>query len=298
MKRLFALSFVIAPLVFMGTSIVLWFLIGAIFGWPWIGALIGLVIALVATLFGIWRAERIVLAMSRAEEATIEEYPRLHNIVDGLCVSLGLAKPNVYVIVDPAPNAMVFGASVTDSSLVITTGMLSLLDRIETEGVVAQLLSRIRSGEVVRGTRAAVLIGAPVLLAEKLLRRRWWNSGRVPREGDRSDSSDVLSQIGSLLLFTAYPVSWVMGATVRGDRDIAADVAACHVTRYPPGLVGALEKLENDCTVTHSASMATAHLWFAEPLSGVGDAGKLGKLHNLFSVHSSLEERIALLKEL
>ena len=50
------------------------------------------------------------------------------------------------------------------------------------------------------------------------------------------------------------------------------------MTRYPPGLISALEKLRDDTTVTHSASTATAHMWIEQPMSGVGDEGKMGRL--------------------
>ena len=70
------------------------------------------------------------------------------------------------------------------------------------------------------------------------------------------------------------------------------------MTRYPPGLISALEKLQEDTTVTHSASTATAHLWIEQPMSGVGDTGRLGGTHRMFDTHPPLEERIALLREL
>ena len=70
------------------------------------------------------------------------------------------------------------------------------------------------------------------------------------------------------------------------------------MTRYPPGLISALEKLQDDTTVTHSASTATAHLWIEQPMSGVGDGGKLESAHRWFNTHPPLEERIALLREL
>ena len=60
----------------------------------------------------------------------------------------------------------------------------------------------------------------------------------------------------------------------------------------------AIEKLKADTTVTHSASTATAHLWIEQPMSGVGDDGKLGGIHRLFDTHPPLDERIALLREL
>jgi heat shock protein HtpX len=77
-----------------------------------------------------------------------------------------------------------------------------------------------------------------------------------------------------------------------------ADVSAVQMTRYPPGLISALEKLRDDTTVTHSATTATAHLWIEQPMSGVGDRGKFGTLNRMFDTHPPLEERIALLKEL
>ena len=47
----------------------------------------------------------VALAVSRARPASAEQYPRLHNVVEGLCIAAGLPKPRLYVIDDPAPNA-------------------------------------------------------------------------------------------------------------------------------------------------------------------------------------------------
>ena len=89
-----------------------------------------------------------------------------------------------------------------------------------------------------------------------------------------------------------------MQAAISRRRETLADVSACQITRYPPGLIAALEKLQADTTTTHSASMATAHMWIEQPLSGVKDTGRLGSLHKLFNTHPPLAERIALLREL
>jgi heat shock protein HtpX len=93
-------------------------------------------------------------------------------------------------------------------------------------------------------------------------------------------------------------IAKAMQATISRRRETLADVSACQLTRYPPGLISALEKLKADTTVTHSASTATAHLWIEQPMSGVGDDGKLGGIHRLFDTHPPLDERIALLREL
>jgi len=93
-------------------------------------------------------------------------------------------------------------------------------------------------------------------------------------------------------------VARLMQAAISRSRESLADASACQMTRYPPGLISALEKLRDDVTVTHSASMATAHMWIEQPRSGVGDTGRWARFHNLFNTHPPLEERIARLKEL
>jgi heat shock protein HtpX len=70
------------------------------------------------------------------------------------------------------------------------------------------------------------------------------------------------------------------------------------MTRYPPGLIAALEKLKNDTTVVDSSSRATAHLWIESPLARTKAEGPLSRLNRLFETHPPLDERIEALKEL
>ncbi len=279
-------------------TVALWAVIGLLFGSVVVGIGLGIVVALVVTIGSLLWSDAIVLSLSRATVAPEDDYRRLHNLVEGLCVSVGLPKPVVLIIDDIAPNAMVLGARRQRYVIVVTTGLVDMLERIEMEGVVAHLLSRIRQGSVLSATRVSVLVGAPIVLADYLMRFRYWNTGRVAREGDRADSSHFASYLGQGLLVFAPIIAWVLRRFVGTGRDVLSDVAAVQLTRYPPGLIAALEKISQDCTVTHGVTMATSHLWFAEPLSGVGDTGRLPRLHSLFRSHSPLEDRIALLKEL
>jgi heat shock protein HtpX len=120
----------------------------------------------------------------------------------------------------------------------------------------------------------------------------------VPRQGDHRDGANPLALVGFVLLIFAPIIARAMQATISRRRETLADVSAVQLTRYPPGLISALEKLRDDTTVTHSASTATAHLWIEQPMAGVGDRGRLGGVHRLFDTHPPLEERIALLREL
>lgn len=294
--------FSVAPIVFIGFSAFVFAVFGALVGQVLVGVVVGVLIALALTVIALAKADAIVLRITQASPASEDDYRRLHNIVEGLCVTIGIQKPDVYVIHDDAPNAMVVAKGNSRNAIAVTTGLVDRLDRIQLEGVVAQLVSRLRTGQVGTLTRIAVLIGAPVIVGELLQRKGWPNGGRAHRDGDPVESTHGLatlsSAVGSLFLLSAYLIGPLMKWLGGVSADIEADIAACRLTRYPPALAQAIETLSDDCTVTRSSSMATAHLWFAESLSGVGDTGRQSRLHNLFVSHSPIGERIALLKEM
>jgi len=272
--------------------------IGAVVGNGLVFTLVALVLSGGVAFASYWRADKIALAVSRARPASAEEFPRLHNLVEGLCIAGGLPKPGVYVIDDPAPNAFATGRNPNHAAIAVTTGLLDTMNRVELEGVVAHELSHIRNYDILVSTLAVVMVGTVALIADLAIRTMWWNGGRVARSGDRADGNNPLAYVGIVLLITAPIIAKIMQATISRNRETLADVSACQLTRYPPGLISALEKLKADTTVTHSASTATAHLWIEQPMSGVGDDGKLGGIHRMFDTHPPLDERIALLREL
>lgn len=282
-----------------------------VLGVTFIGFLVGLLVdsvailsgaaLLVAAIFVAWsylKADSVVLSVSRARPASVDEHGRLHNLVDGLCVTAGLPKPAVHVVDDPAPNAFATGRSPQHATIVVTTGLLDSLERVELEGVVAHELSHIKNYDILVSTLAVTIVGAVPLCADLLFRLKWWNGGRVERPGDHPETGNPVAVIGYVPLALSPIFGWVMRTSIAKPRETLADLQACQLTRYPPGLIAALEKLEEDTTVTHSASMATAHLWIGQPLSGVGDAGRFGGIHEMFDTHPPLDERIALLREL
>jgi heat shock protein HtpX len=272
--------------------------VGVLVGYGVPGTLAALAVSAVFAFASYWKADKIALAVSRARPADPQQYQRLHNLVEGLCIAGGLPKPGVYVIDDPAPNAFATGRNPKHAAIAVTTGLLQKMNRVELEGVVAHELSHIRNYDVLVSTLAVTMVGAVALLTDFAIRLMWWNGGRVPREGDRDNGNNPLAFVGFALLILAPIIAKAMQATISRRRETLADVSACQLTRYPPGLISALEKLKADTTVTHAASTATAHLWIEQPMSGVGDRGKLGGIHRLFDTHPPLDERIALLREL
>ena len=264
------------------------------------GLIIALAVAGGSSLFAYWKSDAVALRMSRARPADPVEYARLHNLVEGLCIAAGLPKPRVYVIDDPAPNAFATGRDPRHAAIAVTTGLLEKMNRVELEGVLAHELSHVKNYDILVSTLAVTMVGVIVLLSDWTLRFLWWGGGR--RRGNRDNGGGgpaaALALVGFVLLLLSPLIAQLMQFAVSRRREALADVSGVSLTRYPPGLISALEKLREDTTVVHSSSRATAHLWIESPLARDPSEGRLSRLNRLFDTHPPLEERIAALKEL
>jgi len=264
------------------------------------GLLVAVVVVGTGSALAWWKSDAVALAMSHARLTTPEAEPRLHNLVEGLCIAAGLPKPRVYVIEDAAPNAFATGRSPQHAAIAVTTGLMDKLTRIELEGVVAHELSHIKNYDILVSTLAVTFVGVIALMADFSLRFLWWGG---PRHRDDTSSAGpggaaVLAIFGFVLLLVAPLVARAMQFAVSRRREALADFSGVSLTRYPPGLISALEKLRDDTTVVHSSSRATAHLWIESPLARTPEEGRLAWLNRLFDTHPPLDERIQALKEL
>jgi heat shock protein HtpX len=264
------------------------------------GLLVALVVAGAAAAAAYWKSDTVALAMSHAKPADPVEYARLHNLVEGLCIAAGLPKPRIYVIDDAAPNAFATGRDPKHAAVAVTTGLLEKMNRIELEGVLAHELSHVKNYDILVSTLAVTLVGIVVLVAEWGLRFLWWGGPR--HRDDRSSGGAgpgaVLAVLSFALLLLAPIAAKLMQFAVSRRREALADVTGVSLTRYPPGLISALEKLRDDQTVVHSASSATAHLWIEAPVARKPEEGRMSWLGKMFDTHPPLDERIQALREL
>ena len=245
-----------------------------------------------------WKSDVVALKMSRAVEADPTTYARLHNLVEGLCIASGLPKPRIYVIDDVAPNAFATGRSPKHAAIAVTTGLLDKMDRVELEAVLAHELSHIRNDDILVATLAVTMVGLIALVSDYFIRLMWWNGGRRGRDDREGGAAPWLGIIGIALLILAPFISRLLQFAVSRRRESLADVSAVEMTRYPPGMISALEKLRDDTTVVAASSRATAHLWIEAPVARVEPEGRLSRWNRLYDTHPPIEDRIAALREL
>jgi heat shock protein HtpX len=276
--------------------------IGAVVGYLWgsgpTGAIVALVIAGVLAVVSYFNGDRLVLASTRARQVTPEQEPRLHNIVEGLAIAAGIPKPRVYVVPEQAPNAFATGRDPEHSSIAVTQGLLATLNRVELEGVIGHELAHVVDRDILVGTVVATVVGAAVLLSEFFMRSWLWGGVRG-RRGDDSNGGPlalILLVVGLVMLIVAPIAGQIIKMSVSRNREYLADAQGAMLTRYPPGLVSALQKIAASPAAMHSANNATAHLWLNQPSRFEGP--KMGPLEKLFSTHPPIEDRIKRLQEM
>jgi heat shock protein HtpX len=259
--------------------------------------ILAIVIALGMTFVSYYASDKIALAVSRAKPVKKEDYPYLYNVVEGLAIAAGVPKPRCYIIDDTAPNAFASGRNPKNSVIVVTTGLLQKLNRVELEGVIAHEMSHIKNYDILVQTLAVVMVGVIALLSDWILRSFFWGGGRRGRRrssGDRGgDAMAIIAVVGLLLAIFSPFIAQILRFAVSRKREFLADASGALLTRYPPGLASALRKLSADREPLEAANKATAHMYIVNPLKDLK-----GSVNKLFSTHPPIEERIAALEKM
>lgn len=277
-------------------------LIGYVIGRIWatgpVGIAIAAGIAVVMSVGSYFAGDKVVLASTRAREVSPQEEPRLHNIVEGLAIAAGIPKPRVYIVPEQAPNAFATGRDPQHASVAVTQGLLQIMDRVELEGVIGHELSHVMDRDILVGTVVATLVGAAVLLSEFFMRSWLWGGFRGRRGNDSGGGGLALPifVLGFVLLAIAPIAGQVIKLAVSRNREFLADAQGALLTRYPPGLISALRKIEAAPHAMHAANNATAHLWLDQPSRVPGEA--TSAMEKLFATHPPMAERIRRLEEM
>lgn len=286
----------------------IFFFLVLIFGLSWVFAelfafgqyayILAIVIAVGMTFVSYFASDKIALAVSRAKPIEKKDYPHLYNVVEGLTIAAGIPKPRCYIIDDTAPNAFASGRNPKNSVIVVTTGLLQKLNRVELEGVIAHEMSHIKNYDILVQTLAVVMVGVIALLSDWILRSFFWGGGRRGRRRSGSDRGGgdamaIIAVVGLLLAIFSPFIAQILRFSVSRKREFLADASGAMLTRYPPGLASALRKISADREPLEAANKATAHMYIINPLKDIK-----GNVNKLFSTHPPVEERIAALEKM
>lgn len=239
-----------------------------------------------------YNSDKIALAFSSAQPASLEEFYQLHNVVEEVSIAAGIPKPKVYIINDPMPNAFATGRNPQNASVAVTTGLLSMMNREELQGVIAHEIAHIRNYDILIMTIAAIIGGLVILFRDIFLRSMFFMPRSRSRDR-RAGSGGILIILGIALAIIAPILVLLIRAAISREREYLADASGAYLLRYPHGLASALAKIGNYRGKLRSASDATAHLFIANPF-GTDRVS----ISNLFATHPPIEKRIQRLIQL
>jgi heat shock protein HtpX len=268
-------------------------LIALALGGGYIAGIIVLIVAGLFVTFSYYSASSLVLSISQAKEVKHDDNPDLYHVVENLCIGSGLPMPKIYIIDDTAPNAFATGRDPQHATVVVTSGLLQKLDKLELEGVIAHELSHVKNYDIRLMTLVVVLVGLVALLADFMLRFTWFGAGRRPINRGRGEGmAGAIILIAAIVAVILAPlVAELLRLAISRGREYLADASGALLTRYPEGLARALEKIDADTEPLEVANKATAHLYIANPLKGHESWA-----NNLFSTHPPIKERIRRLR--
>lgn len=239
-------------------------------------------------------ATSVVLRLSGARQLADGEHTELRRTVENLCIGSGLPTPALRVVDSPAANAFSTGLDPNHATLVFTSGLPQLLDRLEVEAVIAHELSRIGNYDTRLDTILAAGVAflrlpfAAVIGIFRFLFRLHWAVGSffllylgLPALASVPlgfvASIDMLdedpAQAALMLVAMTVPIysllmapllAEVIRASVSRQRRFLADADAVLLARTSEPLALALSKmaLAGGLRVPRS----TAHLWTVDPL--------------------------------
>ncbi len=244
-----------------------------------------MVISIIFSLSYVWisfyNSGKIAVASVGAKEASRERYKSYYDLVEGLTLASGLVMPKLYVMESNQINAFASGRDPQNAVICVTKGALEKLEHRELEGVLAHELSHIANYDIRYMTLVTVMVGMIAIISQMFLRSLWF------RSGDSDNRNSVFIIIGIVMAILAPIVVQLVQLGISRKREFSADATAVKFTRYPGGLIHALEKIKADVVQPEKrVSKAVAPLFFANPFKG------------LTSTHPPIEKRIEILKRM
>jgi heat shock protein HtpX len=234
-------------------------------------------------------SDKIALLSMGARVVSPQEAPRLHALIERLCIQANLPKPRVAIADTPMPNAFAIGRSPKTATVCATTGILDLLDDGELEAVLGHELTHVQNRDVLVMTIASFFAS----IAAFIVQMGFWFGGAV----DNRDNNNGPAFIVVILVSAAvYVISWLLLQALSRYREFAADRGSAIITGRPSALISALLKIDGGMNQIPQRDLRAANGELAAFYIFPPKAKQT--VASLFSTHPPLEKRIAALQRL
>ncbi|HEV7958855.1 MAG TPA: zinc metalloprotease HtpX [Acidimicrobiales bacterium] len=237
-------------------------------------------------------SDKIAMFSMQAHEVTPQQEPKLHEIVDRLCLLANMQKPRVGVSELDMPNAFATGRNPNHAVICATRGIMRRLNDEELEAVLAHELSHVAHRDVAIMTIASgVGILAGLIGRIALFGTMFGGGGR-----GRGGQNIILLELATLVLsVVVYMVAFLLTMALSRYRELAADRSGAILIGKPSVLASALVHVTGDMGRIPRTDLRKVEgmnaFFFAPALAG-------GSAANLFSSHPSLEKRLDQLNKL
>jgi heat shock protein HtpX len=237
-------------------------------------------------------SDKIAMFSMHAHEVTPAQEPRLHEIVDRLCLLANMEKPRVGVAEVDIPNAFATGRSPKHAVICATRGLMNRLGDEELEAVLAHELSHVAHRDV-----AVMTIASGVgMLAGLVSRIAMWGAILGGGGRGRGGQNIVLLEMATWIIsLVIYVIAYMLTMALSRYRELAADRSGAILIGKPSVLASALVHITGDMGKIPRTDLRKSegmNAFFFAPALAPGTAA------SLFSTHPSLEKRLDQLNKL
>jgi heat shock protein HtpX len=219
------------------------------------------------------------------------ENKRVYNLVENLCITVGMSMPSINIIEDDSLNAFASGIDSKSFTISLSRGIIEKLNDEELEAVIGHELTHIRNRDVRLLIVSIVFVGIFAFISEALLRSmRFGSLGR----GKKGGGSGII--IALILAAFGYLLASLFRFAISRKREYMADAGSAEITKRPLALASALRKISADPTIEAVKRKDVAQLFIENP--GVKRDKKSFSPGILFSTHPPIEKRIEILEQI
>lgn len=219
------------------------------------------------------------------------EHTEILPLVRTTAQQLDTPLPAVYIAPTDTPLSLTTGFRPSRARLVISHGLLALLETAEIEAVIAHELAHVKNRDMAVMTITALPVGAAGRVRDLLSGP---TQGLKHGSSSRADYADGLMTVGLLVAFPVAIGAHLLWASLSRAREFAADRGAAASTGDPAALVSALNRIDNtlserptyDFRQTELAAFA-----IVEPGS-TSSTGPFLSIRRAFATHPQTAERI------